>query len=92
MNIVKHTEKVSLKVKRSALLEDKYLYITKLSAMLKALEDADNLKFKQLRNKFYNSSYGNKYNFKEVCGLKCIDVENPMKGKASLELDFEIEG
>jgi hypothetical protein len=59
--------------------------------MLKELEDKDNMKFKLLRNKFYNSSFGKKYNFKEICGLKCIDVIEPMAGKASLELTFEVE-
>ena len=93
MNIVKDTRQLTLKVKKSNLLEGRYLYITKLSTMLKELEDKDNLKFKLLRNKFYNSSFGKKYNFKEICGLKCIDVIEPMasNSKASLELTFEVE-
>lgn len=91
MNVVKDVKQLTLKVSKSNLLEGRYLYVTKLTSMLKELEDKDNMKFKLLRNKFYNSSFGKKYNFKEICGLKCIDVIEPMTGKASLELTFEVE-
>ena len=45
--------------------------------------------YKSLRNKLYNSSACSKYNTTEIAGLKCIDVDNPMKATASLVLVFE---
>ena len=45
--------------------------------------------YKSLRNKLYNSSACSKYNTAEMAGLKCIDVDNPMKATASLVLVFE---
>jgi hypothetical protein len=38
----------------------------------------------------YNSKNCNKYNMKEIAGIMCIDVTNPMQGKASLDLTFEV--
>jgi hypothetical protein len=91
MKVVKNTINVTLKVKKDELFEGKYLYYNSVSAKLKELEDSDNLQYKALRNKFYNSSLCGKYNLKEVHGLKCIDVKKPMLAKASLELNFEME-
>lgn len=90
MRVVKDTVKVKLHVKKSELFEGKYLYIQKVSALLKEKESLENAQYKTLRNKFYNSVFCKKYNVKEICGLKCIDVTDTMKGKASLELEFVV--
>lgn len=91
MKVVKNTIDITLKVKKSELLDGKYLYYNSVSAKLKEIEESDTLQYKALRNKFYNSSCCGKYNLAEVHGLKCIDVKKPMKAKASLELSFTLE-
>ena len=90
MKVVKDTVLVELTVKKEELLLGKYIYYENVSAKLKALEESNNAQYKSLRNKFYNSAYGNKYNIETVCGLRCLNVEDPMKAKASLELSFKV--
>jgi hypothetical protein len=92
MKVVKDTTKLTIKVRKSELFDGKYLYYNKVSEKLKEFEESDNMQFKALRNKFYNSSFGGKYNITSYKGLKCINVLEPMKAKASLELTFEVEG
>lgn len=91
MKVVKNTINVTLNVKKSELFDGKYLYYNSVSSKLKELEDSDNMQYKALRNKFYNSSSCGKYNLKVVHDLKCIDVKKPMLAKASLELNFIVE-
>ena len=91
MRTVSDTVKVELKVKRNELIDGKYMFYEHVSAKLKVLEEQDATKYKALRNHFYNSSFGNKYNIVHVYGLKCIDVTDAMKAKASLELSFKVE-
>lgn len=91
MKVVKETMRLTLKVKRDELFEGRWLYYNKVSDKLRVFEESGNMQFKALRNKFYNSSFGGKYNLSEYKGLKCIDVLKPMKAKASLELVFEVE-
>ena len=90
MKVVKDTVLVELTVKKEELLSGKYIYYENVSAKLKVLEESNNTQYKALRNKFYNSAYGNKYNIENVCGLRCLNVEDPMKAKASLELSFKV--
>ena len=91
MRTVSDTVKVELKVKRNELIDGKYMFYEHVSAKLKVLEEQDAAKYKALRNRFYNSASGNKYNIVHVYGLKCIDVTDAMKAKASLELSFKVE-
>lgn len=90
MKVVRDTIKVKLKVKRSELFEGRYMYFKKVSALLRDKENSGNMQFKALRNRFYNSDLCQKYNVKEICGLKCIDTLEPMRSKASLELEFTV--
>lgn len=90
MKVVKQTMKIELEVHKDEIIKDKYIHYECVSSKLKALEEQNNTQYKALRNKFYNSSSGGKYNLATVCGLKCLDLENPMKAKASLELSFKV--
>lgn len=89
MRTIANTEKVTLKVTEDELIGGKWLNYTLLSKKLQEIEVKENMKYKSLRNKLYNSINCNKYNMGEIAGLVCIDVKNPMKNKASLELVFE---
>jgi len=91
MKTIQNTEKIELKVNSSELLEGKWLNFQLLSKKLAEVEEKNKMVYKSLRNRLYNSRACNKYNMKEIAGLPCIDVENPMTGKASLELSFERE-
>ncbi len=91
MKTIQSTDTVKLKVSKSELLEGKWLNFQLLSKKLGEIEKNNKMEYKSLRNKFYNSRACNKYNMKEIAGLSCIDIEEPMKGKASLELVFEME-
>ena len=90
MKGVKQTMKIELEVHKDEIIKDKYIHYECVSSKLKALEEQNNTQYKAMRNKFYNSSFGGKYNLATVCGLKCLDLENPMKAKASLELSFKV--
>lgn len=92
MRTVKDTEKVTLKVTKSMLLQDRWISVPVVSELLKKEEEAKGLAFKYLRMKFYNSLNSNKYNTSTHIGLLFIDTENPVKATASLELEFIMEG
>lgn len=88
MKTVQSTTEITIKVKKEELLGGKWLHFQLLSKRLGEREQEQSTSYKQLRNKFYNSSACGKYNTSEIAGLKCIDVDNPMKGNASLVLSF----
>lgn len=90
MRTITNTESIKLTIDKGSLLEGKYLPLTVLSSKLREIEKGSNLGYKQLRNRMYNSKNCNKYNMKEIAGITCIDVTNPMQGKASLDLTFEV--
>lgn len=91
MRTITNTEKITLKVTEDELIEGKWLNYSLLSKKLQEIEEKENMKYKSLRSKLYNSINCNKYNLRIVAGLQCIDVDNPMKSSltASLELYFE---
>lgn len=80
---------ITVSVSKNELIEGKWLNFRLLSQKLGKMENDQNMAYKQLRNKFYNSMNGNKYNMTEKVGLKCIDIDNPMKATASLALVFK---
>lgn len=89
MKTVQSVDNITIKVAKEELLEGKWLNFQLLSKKLGDMEKEGNLGYKSLRNKLYNSTACSKYNTKEIAGLKCIDIENPMKATASLSLTFE---
>ena len=89
MKTITSTDTVTIKVSKEELLEGKWIHFQLLSKKLGEIEKQEKLPYKKLRNKFYNSRACNKYNMQDIAGLPCIDVKNPMKDKASLELIFE---
>jgi hypothetical protein len=91
MRPVKNTLNVQLPVSESReLINGKWAVISLVSSKLKDKENADNMEYKALRNRFYNSVQGGKYNVKMIAGVKCLDVDTPMKvgACASLEISF----
>lgn len=89
MKTVTNTETVKIKITENELINGKWLSLQVLSGKLGETEKENNMSYKALRNRMYNSNACGKYNVAEVAGMKCIDVENPMKGTASLVLVFE---
>ena len=89
MKTIASTETIKLSVDSNELINGKWLNFQLLSKKLGEIENQKKIAYKSLRNKFYNSRACGKYNMQEVAGLPCIDVDEPMKGKASLELVFE---
>ena len=88
MRTIKDISEVTVKVSKSVLLEDKYLSVQVLSEMLKTKEEQENLGYKRLRNKMYNSLGAEKYNTISRYGMTFIDIDSPMKNTASLKLVF----
>lgn len=88
MKTITSTDKITIKFNKNELLEGKWIHFQLLSRKLGDIEKQKKLPYKRLRNKFYNSRACNKYNMQDIAGLPCIDVTNPMKGRASLELIF----
>ena len=88
MKTVTNVYNITVEVSKSELIEGKWLNFQLLSQKLGKMENDQKMAYKQLRNKFYNSMNGNKYNMTQKVGLKCIDIDNPMKTTASLALTF----
>lgn len=91
MKTVQNIEEVTVKVAKDELIDGKWLHYQLLSKKLGDIEHNNNLSYKSLRNRLYNSTACGKYNMEMKAGLKCIDIENPMKATASLKLSFDIE-
>lgn len=89
MKTVQSMETVELEVTSAELLENKWLNFQLLSKKLGEVEVARKLEYKSLRNRFYNSRACGKYDMKDIAGLACINVDEPMKGEASLILSFK---
>ena len=89
MKTIQNADNITIKVSKDELIEGKWLHAQLLSKKLHEIEEDKNTSYKQLRIKMYNSLACEKYNVKEIAGLKCIDVDNPMKTSASLVLNFE---
>ena len=91
MRIIKETTEITLKIKKSFLLNKKWICVQVISALLQDEEEMKKLGYKSLRNKFYNSLSSDKYNMEKFIGLDFINVEEPMKAMASLTLKFIVE-
>lgn len=89
MKTIQSVDTVNIKVTDNELIADKWLNYQLLSKKIGEVEKEKNLGYKSLRNKLYNSTACGKYNTAEMAGLKCIDIDNPMKSSASLVLKFE---
>lgn len=89
MKTIQSVDTVTIKVTDNELIADKWLNYQLLSKKIGEVEKEKNLGYKSLRNKLYNSTACGKYNTAEMAGLKCIDIDNPMKSSASLVLKFE---
>lgn len=88
MRTIKDISEVTVSVNKDILLENKYLSVQVLSEILKTKEEKENLGYKRLRNKMYNSLGAEKYNTISRYGMTFVDIENPMKNTASLKLNF----
>lgn len=88
MNVIKDTVKVELSVKKSELMLDKLVSVQLISEKLKQKEVEDNLGYKALRYRFYNSLHADKINTETISGIQFVDAKNPMKAKASIELSL----
>lgn len=91
MKTVQSVEAVAIKVGKQELLKDKWLSFQLLSKKLGGIEQEKGMAYKRLRNRLYNSKACGKYNMETIAGMLYIDTSDPMKGKASLELSFEVE-
>ena len=89
MRTVQNVETINIKVSPSELLEGKWLNFQLLSKKLGDIEVERKMDYKSLRNRFYNSRACGKYDMRDIAGLPCINIEEPMKGNASLILTFE---
>ena len=89
MKTIQSVDTVTIKVTDNELIAKKWLNYQLLSKKIGEVEKEKNLGYKSLRNKLYNSTACGKYNTAEMAGLKCIDIDNPMKSPASLVLKFE---
>lgn len=89
MKTIQSVDTITIKVTDNELIAGKWLNYQLLSKKIGEVEKEKNLGYKSLRNKLYNSTACGKYNTSEVAGLKCIDIDSPMKSSASLVLSFE---
>lgn len=89
MKTIKSVESITLKVCDRELLFGKYVSLLVVASKLRDYEETNNLGYKSLRTRFYNSCSCRKYNIEEFAEIKFLDITNPMKAeKASLVLKF----
>lgn len=94
MRVVTDTKCVEVGVSKDLIFTDNgksYICLLVVSDLLKQKEEEEKLERKSIRVRLYNSLHCEKYNVIDAFGMKWIDVENPMKSKASLELKFKVE-
>lgn len=92
MRVIADTKFVEVGIEKDLIFTDngkRYVCVQIVSDLLKKKEEADNLEHKSLRIRLYNSLHCEKYNVLDAFGMKWIDIDNPMKSKASLELNFK---
>ena len=91
MRTIQSVNNITVKVSKDELINGKWLAFQILSQKLAKMEEDNNMGYKSLRNKMYNSQSCSKYNTGIAAGLNCIDITNPMKQPiASLVLTFEV--
>ena len=71
MKTIQNVDKITIKVSDNELIGGKWLNYQLLSKKLGEIEKSNNMGYKSLRNKLYNSSACSKYNTTEIAGLKC---------------------
>lgn len=91
MKTFKSVENITLKVTKNELVNGKWLNLALLSSKLQDLENEGKYPNRYLRTKLYNTTASGKLNTEVVCGMKCVDVKNPMKVNASINFTFEVE-
>lgn len=91
MRTITNIEKVILNISSEEMLNNEWVSISLVSDKLNTIENDDRLGYKALRGKFYNSLNSNKYNTKVISGVNWINIKDPMKAPASLQLKFNIK-
>lgn len=88
MRTIKDAMKVEIALSEADVLSG-LVTVTTVAKKLKEMEKAENLQYKMLRSKFYNSLFAHKYQTKEIAGSKWIDIQEPMLTEnASLVISF----
>lgn len=82
--------KITVTVRKEALLEGKWIAVPVLSTYLHTMETEGNLRSRELRAKFCSSLARQGYETKKINGLLCIDIEKPMRKVCPLEIVFEV--
>lgn len=90
MKTVQDIETVKVKLNKDEVLNNEWISFQLLSKKLGEIEQQKGMMYKHLRNRFYNSKACGKYNMSTIAGMVYINIKEPMKGKASLELSFEV--
>lgn len=91
MRTITNIEKIELKLSAEETLNCEWVSVSLVSDKLNTIENCDRLGYKALRGKFYNSLNSDKYNTKVISGVKWINIKDPMKAPASLQLKFELK-
>jgi hypothetical protein len=90
MKTIASTVNLKLKVSSDELINKKWLCYTLLSKKVAEEEEKQGTGYKSFRTRLYNSCMCKKYNIETVAGIKCINVDKPMKSEpASLVIEFE---
>lgn len=88
MRVITNTQVVDVPYSENELLEGKWLDFHTLAQKLKNIEINTNQKPQSLRYKFTNGAMLGKYNIVQKGIMRFIDVTNPKKAKATIELNF----
>lgn len=89
MKTIMSVDTVTIRVNKSELFDNKWIPFTLVSKKLMEIEKKENDGIKNYRSKLHNSCACGKYNIGVIAGIKCINVDDPMAGDASLVLSFK---
>lgn len=92
MKTIKDVLTVEIEVKPEELFQKKWLNAILLSEKLKQKELEEQTAQKAYRVRFYNTLASDRFNTCLIAGIKCIDIDSPMKNPslpASIVLQFK---
>lgn len=89
MKTIQSVNTVTVRVAENEVINGKWLSFSLLSKKIGEIEKKSTGGYKNYRSMLHNSCAGNKYNVETVAGIKCINIDEPMKGSACLVLKFK---
>ena len=91
MRTVTDVSDVTIRITNKDVLYEEWIPFELLSLKLSEQEKIDNVPNNDYRTRLYNSTRLDKFVMKTFAGVKCVNIVEPMKAKASINLKFQLD-